>query len=236
MSTQSALPTKLVAPNVEAVSGAHQAPAPARPSDLAVPTSQPYPWPYDGAAIAGHTALLIVAAQGGLVPLCATADAATAVTTSVADAARRWGAKVIATRHAASPAQRRPGVLPTYGQPGWELLAGIDPDIVVDAFGIDGFSGSPLAECLAGADVDHLVICGLGLEGPVHSTLRSANDRGLECLLVVDGCAPLDLALADAGVRIIEMSGGIFGAVATSDELLQNLDQQPVPIFPSLEV
>jgi nicotinamidase-related amidase len=58
------------------------------------------------------------------------------------------------------------------------------------------------------------------MEGPVHSTMRSANDRGLECLLVIDGCAPLDPTLAEAGVRIIEMSGGIFGAVAPSQAVL----------------
>ncbi len=87
-----------------------------------------------------------------------------------------------------------PGSCPAYGEAPWELLVGVggDPDTVVDAFGVDGFSGSPLAECLAGLEVDHLLVCGLGLEGPVHSTLRSANDRGLECLLVIDACAPLD--------------------------------------------
>jgi nicotinamidase-related amidase len=144
---------------------------------------------------------------------------------AVTMAARLWGAKVVATRHAASPAQRRPGVLPEWGDAEWELLAGLSPDAVVDAFGVDGFSGSPLAECLAGLDVDHLLICGLGLEGPVHSTMRSANDRGLECLLVIDGCAPLDATLAGPGVRIIEMSGGIFGAVADSEAVLAGLGQ-----------
>ena len=80
-----------------------------------------------------------------------------------------------------------------------------------------------MAEYLAGGGIDHLLVCGLGLEGPVHSTLRSANDRGLECLLVIDACAPVDGALADAAVRIIEMSGGIFGAVATSEAVLTAL-------------
>jgi hypothetical protein len=41
--------------------------------------------------------------------------------------------------------------------------------------------------------------------------------------LVIDACAPVDAALADAGVRIIEMSGGIFGAVATSEAVLTAL-------------
>lgn len=190
---------------------------------LAVPSAQPYPWPYDGAAAPDRTAVVLVAVQAGMAPLCPDADSALGVMAGLSAAAREWGATVVATRHAASPAQRRPGVLPAYGQSPWELLAGLTPDVVVDAFGVDGFSGSPLAECLVGLDVDHLIVCGLGQEGPVHSTLRSANDRGLECLLVIDGCAPLDRRLADAGVRIIEMSGGIFGAVATSNAVLSAL-------------
>ncbi len=190
---------------------------------LAVGNAQPYPWPYDGAARPEHSAVLLVAAQVGVAPLCPGADGALAVISALVGAARGWGARVVATRHAASPAQRRPGVLPAYGEPSWELLAGLTPDAVVDAFGVDGFSGSPLAECLVGRGVDHLLICGMGLEGPVHSTLRSANDRGLECLVVIDGCASLQPDLADAGVRIIEMSGGIFGAVATSESVLRAL-------------
>ena len=202
------------------------APASARPgpgAGLAVACSQPYPWPYDGVATADRTALLLVAVQAGLAPLCPTAPEALGIMAAITVAARNWGAKVVATRHAASPAQRRPGILPGFGQATWELLAGQDPDAVVDAFGVDGFSGSPLAECLAGLDVDHLLVCGFGLEGPVHSTLRSANDRGLECLLVIDGCAPLDPSLAGAGIRIIEMSGGIFGAVADAEAVLTSL-------------
>jgi biuret amidohydrolase len=191
---------------------------------LAVPDSQPYPWPYDGVATPERTALLLVSVQVGLVPLCPGAASALGVMGAVAAAAREWGAMVVATRHAASPAQRRPSVLPGRGEPSWELVAGLHVDATVDSFGVDGFSGSPLAECLAGLDVDHLLICGLGLEGPVHSTLRSANDRGLECLLIIDGCAPLDPSLEGPGVRIIEMSGGIFGAVATSDAVLRALE------------
>jgi nicotinamidase-related amidase len=194
------------------------------PAGLAVPSSEPYPWPYDGAAAARHTALVVVAAQEGLVPRCADADAAVAVIGQMTAAARGWGATIIATRHAASPAQHRPGVLPGAGTKAWELLGTVDDaDTVIDAFGVDGFAGSPLAEYLAGRDIDHLLICGLGLEGPVHSTLRSANDRGLECLLVIDGCACLDATMAAAGVRMIEMSGGIFGAVAPSSAVITRL-------------
>lgn len=196
---------------------------------LAVPRSQPYPWPYDQAAEADHTALLIVAAQAGLAPMCPAAAEALAVIEVLASAVRDWGGVVVRTRHARSPAHDRPSVLAPVGALSWELLApGPDGpsrpgDLVVDAFGMDGFAGSPLAERLAGAGIDHLLVCGLGLEGPVHSTLRSANDRGIECLLVIDACAAANPTLTESAVRIVEMSGGIFGAVATSEDVLRAL-------------
>ena len=190
---------------------------------LAIPGSEPYPWPFDGGTSAGRTAVLLVAVQRGLAQRCPQSDAALAVMATVTTAARSWGATVLRTRHASSPGQGRPGVLSSWGQPAWDLLEDPAGDQVVDAFGVDGFAGSPLAENLAGAEIDHLLVCGLGLEGPVHSTLRSANDRGFECLLVIDGCAAMDPTLAGAAVGMIEMSGGIFGAVAPSERVLSAL-------------
>jgi biuret amidohydrolase len=193
--------------------------------ELAVPASSPYPWPFDGTVAASRTALLLVAVQSGIAPLLPGAAEALAAMASLTSAMRGWGATVVHTRHAQSPALRRPITLPSFGDIGWELLGDpADADVIVDAFGVDGFAGSPLALRLAGSGIDHLVVCGLGLEGPVHSTMRSANDRGLECLLVIDACAAADPNLADPAVRIIEMSGGIFGAVASADEVLTALD------------
>lgn len=202
---------------------------------LAVPRSNPYPWPFDGAVPASRTALVLVAVQRGIAPLLPGAREALAVITALTSTMRAWGATVVHTRHARSPAQRRPIALPSFGESGWELLDDPGEETIVDAFGVDGFAGSPLALRLAGSGLDHLVICGLGLEGPVHSTMRSANDRGLECLLVIDACAPADANLADPALRIIEMSGGIFGAVATSQEVRSALDPSLVP-FPLEEV
>ncbi len=138
----------------------------------------------------------------------------------------RWGATIIHTRHSPPPAQRRPLPLPVTGSAGWELVpTGLGADHVVDAHGLDAFTSSPLSSLLAGLGLDHLIVCGLGLEGPVHSTLRSANDQGLECLLLTDGCAPWDADLVPSAINTIEMSGGIFGAVASSALLLPALQE-----------
>ena len=100
---------------------------------------------------------------------------------------------------------------------------------MVTATGIDGFFGSPLDHRLRAAGRDHLAIGGFGLEATVHSTLRSANDAGYECLLLTDASAPLDPALAGAAASIVTMSGGIFGALGSTTDLLAALPTEPSP-------
>jgi nicotinamidase-related amidase len=98
----------------------------------------------------------------------------------------------------------------------------------VDAAGIDGFHGSGLDATLRAAGATHLLLAGHGLEAPVHSTLRSANDRGYECLLVLDASSPLRPDLVPAARSMVEMSGGIFGAVGTTRDVLAALVPLPV--------
>jgi nicotinamidase-related amidase len=59
--------------------------------------------------------------------------------------------------------------------------------------------------------------------------MRTANDAGLECLCVVDACAPVDPAVTPSAVSMIEMSGGIFGAVGTTGSVLSALSALSVP-------
>ena len=99
---------------------------------------------------------------------------------------------------------------------------------VVSAVGIDGFYGGPLDAVLRAGRRDQLLLVGLGLETTVHSTMRSANDRGYECLLVVDACAPLDPEVVPNAISMVEMSGGIFGAVGTTNNVLAALGGDPV--------
>ena len=129
-----------------------------------------------------------------------------------------------AGRSAATPA-RLPGV-PAVGTPGWALLPGLQPgqwDLLVDAPGLDGFFGTPLHGSLWPHGLRHLVFAGFGAESRVHSTLRSANDRGYECLVLEDACAGVDPALHAAAMSTIAMSGGIFGAYTSSQVFVEAL-------------
>lgn len=91
---------------------------------------------------------------------------------------------------------------------------------VLTSRGIDGFYESGLETLLREGGLDHLLLAGAGLETCIHSTMRSANDRGLECLLVLDACVAYQVDLVGSARSQVEMSGGIFGAVGETAAVL----------------
>jgi nicotinamidase-related amidase len=111
-------------------------------------------------------------------------------------------------------------------QGGGPPLAGLEPDeqtLVATTSGLDGFFGTALDAALWTRGISHLILAGFGTETAVHSTLRSANDRGFECLTVSDACADGDPELHAAAFSSLMMSGGIFGAHATTAAVLELL-------------
>jgi nicotinamidase-related amidase len=104
--------------------------------------------------------------------------------------------------------------------PAHEADTHVDADVTLSAGGVDAFFASALDETLRSNGRRDVIIAGWGLEGPVHSTLRTANDRGYECVLVPDASTSLDESLVPAAQSMVEFSGGIFGAIATTDEVL----------------
>ena len=100
----------------------------------------------------------------------------------------------------------------------------------VQASGIDAFYSSPLEQLLRDESCNLIIFCGRWLETSIHSTLREANDRGMECLVLRDLCDALDQEIKEHAISQIEMSGGIFGAVSSSTDLIPlihpNVEQQ----------
>lgn len=195
-----------------------------------VARTTPYPWPFDGDLTGPATALVVVAPRGGDpdgAPVAALARLARAV--------RAHGGPVIVARTLAVARGRRSneavpaGLDPTTGAPvpsGTPVPGepeGVTADVEVRAGGIDGFHASDLDLVLRLRGIRRLLVAGTGLETGVHSTMRAANDRGYECLLVVDACVALDPALVPACISMVEMSGGIFGAVGWSDDVVAAL-------------
>jgi nicotinamidase-related amidase len=189
--------------------------------------ADPYPWPYDGPVDPARLALVVAGAQLAWERRSLASEETTGILRTVAEVIRRAGGLVVHLRHGSGVA-RPSGLPPLRGDPEWSLVTDPDPsDLVVDAAGIDGFCGGPLDQELRSRRIDTLVLAGYGLEAPVSSTLRSANDRGYECLTLRNGAAPLGAATGRRALDSITMSGGIFGAVASGDALVAAL----LPLF-----
>jgi biuret amidohydrolase len=172
--------------------------------------SEPYPWPWDGHLDPARVAVVVLGWDTTWAARCQL-DAGT---TQRIAALAEGSPFVVAVAHVPPRAAAGGRPEPLDPPPGAQG---------VTAGGIDGFHDGPLEGILRAAGRDQLLLCGNGLEGPVHSTMRSANDRGHECLLVIDACAPVDAALVAASRSMVLMSGGIFGAVGDTDATLDAL-------------
>ena len=61
----------------------------------------------------------------------------------------------------------------------------------------------------------------------MHTTMREANDRGFECLLLEDCCGATDHGNHLAAIKMIKMQGGVFGSVSNSDDLIGTITGPP---------
>jgi nicotinamidase-related amidase len=194
---------------------------------LVVDGTAPYAWPWDGRLDPCRLALVAVGCQRWWADRTTGHEAALVALEQTAAAVREAGGLVVVVRHGrpTGPARRR-SLLPRPGEVGWEnVTPWVRGDVFVHATGVDGFFGSSLDADLRSLDRDTLVLGGLGLETAVYSTMTSGNDRGYECLALVDASAPHDPAVGARALSSITMSGGIFGAVGTSSALRAALER-----------
>jgi biuret amidohydrolase len=199
--------------------------------DIVVEGTAPYPWPWDGRLDPSRLALVALGCQRWWADRTSGVEGALAALARTASAVRDAGGLVVAVRHGRpTGAARRRSLLPRPGEVGWEPVSpSVRGDLVVHALGVDAFFGGSLDADLRSLDRDTLVLGGLGLETAVYSTMNGANDRGYECLALIDASAPHDAQVAERALCSITMSGGIFGAVGTSTALCAALEGASQP-------
>jgi nicotinamidase-related amidase len=110
-----------------------------------------------------------------------------------------------------------------YGHDIVDELAPLPGETVIDKPGKGSFYGTDLQTILTDAGITHLIVTGVTTEVCVHTTVREANDRGYDALVLSDCVGSYFPEFQRAGLAMIAAQGGIFGWVADSDALLQRL-------------
>ena len=114
------------------------------------------------------------------------------------------------------------------GEPGHAIipeLAPLEGEPVIDKPGKGAFHDTWLHELLIARGVTHLIIMGVTTEVCVQTTMREANDRGFDCLLLEDGTESYFPAFKAATLAMLSAQGGIVGWTAPSAALLSALPQ-----------
>jgi nicotinamidase-related amidase len=109
------------------------------------------------------------------------------------------------------------------GEPGNQIIPELTPlasEIVIDKPGKGMFYGTALHEILKGRAISHLVFMGVTTEVCVQTSMREANDRGYDGLLLTDCTESYFPAFKAATIAMVHAQGAIVGWTAASEELL----------------
>lgn len=113
------------------------------------------------------------------------------------------------------------------GEPGHDLVPELYPDFsepVIDKPGRGAFLYTDFDLLLRNKGIKNLILAGVGTDVGVSTTMREANDRGFDCVLLEDACVAADPAFHASTVETVKMEGGAFGAVTAVDDMIHAVD------------
>lgn len=116
------------------------------------------------------------------------------------------------------------------GQEGHEIIEPLSPlegEVVIDKPGKGSFYATDLELLLRNSAIRTLIVTGVTTEVCVHTTVREANDRGFECLVLEDCVGSYFPEFHRVALEMVCAQGGIFGWVAHSADLVEALGQTP---------
>lgn len=114
------------------------------------------------------------------------------------------------------------------GEKGWNIIPELSPisgEFIIDKPGKGSFYATDLEMLLHLRRIENIILTGITTDVCVHTTMREANDRGFECVIVSDCCAATDPNNHRAALEMVKMQGGVFGAVTHSEALISVLSE-----------